>query len=523
MIFAKTYIYVFVILFMVLIIFESYAKYGFNPTDDGFILSGGKYIYDGFIPHKDFVSIRPVGSYFFASLYLLFLSSEQLILYTRLIYLIEVGLISLLLFFIFKKIITFVQSIFVEILLLMILFIFSLNSFPFMLWHTVDGLLLVVFAVYLLLQENHYLRYIGYFVLGLAGIFKQNYLILIPLIMILFKDYKKIKFYIVSLIPLFTYFLVVFFLGGSKDLVMQFFSSSFFDTILVFGINGIILFLFGFILSVCAERFFHKPGLKLVLLCICSLIFLLLADYNFLQFTLFVLGFVVGLTLYCISYKRLQLFYFGVVISLLSGVSSISFGHHYPTFMFGGLVLFIIIYYFELLQEPKTWIFVFLIFYTVSLLLVFHHVRLHNIYRESVFYDLNYNLGDIMPCGRGVYTNYNNYMYLYELYQVTQHLDAENKNYAIIPDFSIFWVCHNNPNTLSINWANNTELNNQSIFKRVVQDLNQNDLYIIIQKYEVWNISNSLDFLTDYKIVNYVKDNYKLLTETEHFMIYRTN
>ena len=34
---------------------------GFNPTDDGFVLSAARRILDGEIPHKDFVSIRPAG------------------------------------------------------------------------------------------------------------------------------------------------------------------------------------------------------------------------------------------------------------------------------------------------------------------------------------------------------------------------------------------------------------------------------------------------------------------------------
>lgn len=41
-----------------------FSKLGFNPTDDGFILAGAKRVLNGQIPHLDFVSIRPAGSYY---------------------------------------------------------------------------------------------------------------------------------------------------------------------------------------------------------------------------------------------------------------------------------------------------------------------------------------------------------------------------------------------------------------------------------------------------------------------------
>src|SRR6185436_6835443 len=40
----------------------SFSQLGFNPTDDGFILAYSRRLLDGQIPHRDFISIRPVGS-----------------------------------------------------------------------------------------------------------------------------------------------------------------------------------------------------------------------------------------------------------------------------------------------------------------------------------------------------------------------------------------------------------------------------------------------------------------------------
>jgi hypothetical protein len=52
------------ILFIVLLTFIChllFSKYGFNPTDEGFVLSTTNRILHGQIPHVDFSSVRPVG------------------------------------------------------------------------------------------------------------------------------------------------------------------------------------------------------------------------------------------------------------------------------------------------------------------------------------------------------------------------------------------------------------------------------------------------------------------------------
>ncbi|MBN1406002.1 MAG: hypothetical protein JW946_05730, partial [Candidatus Omnitrophica bacterium] len=40
-----------------------FSYMGFNLTDDGVLLAGCRRILEGEIPHRDFISIRPAGSY----------------------------------------------------------------------------------------------------------------------------------------------------------------------------------------------------------------------------------------------------------------------------------------------------------------------------------------------------------------------------------------------------------------------------------------------------------------------------
>ena len=69
-----------------------FAKYGFNPTDYGFILAGARRILDGQIPFLDFVSIRTVLSYYLWAPFLIF-GGKYTIYITRYFVLLEFAVI----------------------------------------------------------------------------------------------------------------------------------------------------------------------------------------------------------------------------------------------------------------------------------------------------------------------------------------------------------------------------------------------------------------------------------------------
>ena len=49
------------ILFLTSICHVLFSNYGFNPTDEGFVLSATNRVLHGQIPHVDFSSVRPLG------------------------------------------------------------------------------------------------------------------------------------------------------------------------------------------------------------------------------------------------------------------------------------------------------------------------------------------------------------------------------------------------------------------------------------------------------------------------------
>jgi hypothetical protein len=119
------------------------ARYGFNPTDDGFILGEAWRVAHGEIPHRDFTSPRPAGS---ALIHLpeVLLPAGMLAI-SRLIVVFQFLWIS----------ITTVQLItrrrkissMQEFQLIGIAFLLNVGTWPIMAWHTVDGLFLSTTAL----------------------------------------------------------------------------------------------------------------------------------------------------------------------------------------------------------------------------------------------------------------------------------------------------------------------------------------------------------------------------------------
>jgi hypothetical protein len=184
---------------------------GFNPTDDGFILSQSWRILHGEIPHRDFTSPRPVGS---ALLHLPVVTAQSYMLaISRLIVAFQMLWISVALIEIMnsKK---RVGGPFLTFTFVCASFILNLNSWPLMAWHTIDGLFVSVTAFWLMIckdqvfQSRLLLWVVIWLLAGFSTLIKQGFLItpLFILIVLLFKKrWKCLMTAPVAFIPPFLY------------------------------------------------------------------------------------------------------------------------------------------------------------------------------------------------------------------------------------------------------------------------------------------------------------------------------
>src|SRR4051794_1303865 len=154
-------------------LFLATGAYGFNPTDEGYILAQSSRLLHGQVMHRDFISPRPVGS---PLLHVVdFAVPLPLLDASRLISLGEVIASSILFaWFIFGisprrwrvwHVAAAVGAVVV-----------SLHAFPLMAWHTIDGLLLISAGLVLVVRiERRGSTAAGLVLLGAATIVKQSF------------------------------------------------------------------------------------------------------------------------------------------------------------------------------------------------------------------------------------------------------------------------------------------------------------------------------------------------------------
>jgi hypothetical protein len=120
-------------------------------------------------------------------------------------------------------------------------------------------------------------------------------------------------------------------------------------------------------------------------------------------------------------------------------------------------------------------------------------------------------------------TNANTYAFLRDFEQAKKMACGLGKKYCVIPDLAVNWVRSEQPNPLSIDWPQSIELASLELVNRVIKDLEENrsTTVVIVQKYEAARLAKGLVPLDDsYAVVNYVKENFDKIAETEFFDLY---
>ncbi|QWF83920.1 hypothetical protein [Amycolatopsis sp. CA-230715] len=152
------------------------GRFGFHPSDQGFILAQSWRVLHGEIPHTDIISARPLGSAVlhvldFAIPAPLFVSSSVLAMAE-----ISIGTVALAVLVTRKPLLTWGPGLTALVAAAALL---NLNSFPLMAWHTIDGIALTAVGAWALdsgLRSGSPLaRRAGLVLLGMAPLVKQSF------------------------------------------------------------------------------------------------------------------------------------------------------------------------------------------------------------------------------------------------------------------------------------------------------------------------------------------------------------
>lgn len=160
----------------------AFSPLGFNPTDDGFILAIARRILEGQLPHRDFISVRPVGSAYLHSLELL-LGGEHAYTLGRLIFWLQLGAIAYSWIGVLERAAgrRFRAGEYAGLSVLGI--VFGAHQFPVMPWHTLDGVFFCSLGCWAVAAQRR--ARLGYLLIGAAALCKQNFLAMGPAALLL--------------------------------------------------------------------------------------------------------------------------------------------------------------------------------------------------------------------------------------------------------------------------------------------------------------------------------------------------
>jgi hypothetical protein len=519
-----------------------YSWMGFNPTDDGFILAYGRRLIEGQIPHLDFISIRPILSPIIHIPFVLF-GGDSVYWYSRLFVWFEFGIISWTWMLIFrhfqKSVFGLVQAITVPIIISVI----SINYFPIMAWHTIDGILLASLGLLLVLGDNRIGKFVGYLFLGLAYLCKQNFIFMGIGVIFILRDWKNYKYWIILSLPGISYLSILAALGGFKDTINQLTSHS--DIFRIGIINYLVTYTFipGVITGYLSKYFIDKnPKLKensnhisiinilgvigFALIAIGAIVTCILGRFIANPaFGLF--GAVLGGAIYILRFKKDDTYLKAVLlVLLLAWTVSISVGYNSPALIGGIMVALLIGFinrYFQSINRTGLFNIIILI-YAVILLISFDYIRHKYVYRDCSADLLTQNLDGLLPGGNNIKTNPRTHEFFVDMQRAIDQIG--HKRYAVIPDCAGYWVKNTQTNPLPLDWPQSVEVCSDELAERLVFEMGmqREKTYILVQKIMASRLNDGYIPLIEsqyYFLVRYIHHYYTKIGETKFFEIYQ--
>jgi hypothetical protein len=337
-----------------------------------------------------------------------------------------------------------------------------------MVWYTIDGLFFYSIAIVLCRQKNKYVKMLGYVLVGVTYLIKQNFIFLLPATIILLGDWKLKRYWLSLFAPLALFYGFFFPTAGLYATISQTtsrtefvqaaikaFTSKFtFPWGIIFGFTGSLMLQkkhfakvnFGFLLLLCpvlySVFYFHNSG-KLIY------------DASF-----FLFGTVLGITIYFLRkkmYKIVSVMLLGVMAAWTVAISG---GYNTPVFASGILFLYIFFtlrYFLNLDSDfgqglSKILIVILILIFPVTLY-SFFLLRIYSIYSEvRPAMQLTYSVAKVLPGGKNIFTSKEVYDVLSDLQSAEKIAEKERKPYAILPGDAALWVKSKQANPLMMDY-----------------------------------------------------------------------
>ena len=505
-----------------------FSRLGYNPTDDGFILAYSRRLLRLQVPHRDFISIRPVGSGLLHLPELLF--GPYTFWVSRWVVWTEFGIIGASWLVAMTRAAGRRLPTGVELSLVTAAVILSAHTFPMMAWHTVDGAMLCSAGIALCLSSQQRARVAGWLLLGLAPLCKQNFAV-VPIAGLLLIPGGDVRERLWLAVPGGLYLLVLLFGRAFTPALQQLLGQSELTQV---GWSAYVdnnSFVWGCCLGLAlahAQRWIRPIGAAVVVG-----VGTVLATHHILaskalfpmppNFALAgcAFGFAAGLILRREWFQgRIALLGF-----VLCWATSISLGYNTPAVAAGAAFLIIAV---PLLTADcdgflrKALVQIALCALVLVGVVWFVQARMTKIYREPAAKRLTRDLGGIMPGGRLLRTDPNTAAFIADLNRAVADFGGEH--YALIPDFPGWWAVARASNPLPLDWFYPVEMPTTDIRNRAVAalDAGRGRFRLIVQKVRADSLASGFAPLSDEysPVVQHARSTWRPVGETEFFVVY---
>jgi len=493
---------------------------------------------DGQVPHRDFISVRPVLSALL-QVPIVWVGGTHLFWWVRLWGWMQIGAVAWLWSGVFVPDRTIARATAFGIILLL-----NAHTFPVMAWHTLDGMLFCSAAV-AMARHGSRTAWAGAFGLaGLACLTRQNFFFFLPFLVLGLPNWRFWPAILWSGVPPLLYLLWVASVGAFSDFVQQILATGgYLGDVLRWPLQvpalywGMGLGLLSTLAVMVAARRAASPAGKWLhagLLLVTggyAAVYLWRSEYSAGSLALF--GFTLMLAIVALLNRQIdagERLLVGGALGL-SWTVSISNGYNNPALM-GGVLLITLWRLMSLLGG-------FALFskrgilpvgggVLAALMIALAHARTASPYEDKPAGELKHDAGKVMPGASGLFTNEVTYGALSELQVSVHNLEAYKRPYVIFTDYSAFWVQSLRPNPINCEWPQMTELGllQRALLERLAQSIKRlpPNTVFLIHRHDTAKLWEELSEIQRndpfYYVQTMLRSELKLVEQGRYFDVY---
>ena len=507
---------------------SAFSRMGFNPTDDGFILAYSRRLLEGEIPYRDFISIHAIGS---PLLHLPFVAfgGDQTFWISRYFVWFEFALTAWAWTTVCARVIQPEMNQTTKFAYAGIGFMFCIHYFPVMAWNTMDGLMFVSLGLMLCTSDSRSQRDLGYLIIGLAYLCKQNFLPLAPVAIWMWGDVTRGRSWLAAALPGLLFIAYLLIASALPDAFTQLTARSELVDVGVLRYLWEYSFPWGVLFGLLFGRLAQgegQPFASVALYAVLAAAAIALGEGRFLWTPSFgLLGVVLGagLFLWHRGSDLPQHWRLALMAVMIGWCASISLGYNTPALAAGISVVFLLTLQHRTSVSPAFLMPVL----TVCLIIVtaanYWQARHKHIYLDVQSAQLTEDTFDLFPGLQRIRTGPNTAVFLRDLERAVAL--AGDRPFAIIPDLAAYWVKAGARNTLPMDWPLGDILIRDELIERVTGTLAGGDRpqVVLVQKVRANALARGFIALPEsqrYVVATYARTHLRKIGETEYFELY---